>query len=467
MNKKLKFNNYLGYGLCDLGNNLGFSCISAFLTVFYSDVIGKNFSKEESVIWGIATSVILIVARIWDGINDPMMGMIVQRHKPSKLGKFRPFIIYGGIPLALVIIVMFIPFQNLGLVGAIAFTSLTYIAYGMLYTVVLVPYGSLATVMTRDENERSLLSVSRSIGGGIGGIPCGMLLPQIVYTVIDGNKIFNGDKFFICVCIIAVIIVVSYLIGFTQVKENYPYNEVDTNQKVNFSQTFKSIIKNKPFIIMSLLGMLLIASSMFMNSMYTYIFKENYEDGGLMTFVTIATYIPMLICIPLSGMIFKKIGKKEFMVPSLIIATIASLVMYLWKIDNPWIFLIFVALQGVGVAFITLEIWALAMDVIDYQELLTGKREEAPSYALFTFMRKIGQALAAFVPAIVSLCGYVAADTGHLSDTVKSNLYNSGTLIPFIIFAIMTVLICLYPLSKDKYIEMKKKLAIQRGDVNE
>ena len=468
MEKKLTLKNYLGYALIDLGNNIGFSVTSSYLTVFYVDVLCNSLSESEKAIWSIIITIIMVVARIWDGINDPIMGSIAQNSKTGKFGKFRKFILYGGILLSVIFIVMFLPIKNMKLAGITIFALVTYILYGMIYTVVLVPYGSLATLMTRNQNERSRLSIARAIGGGIGGVPAGMLFPLIIYDTVISEETsvstINSTKFFICIIAIAVIMVVSYLIGFKNVKENYPYKENET-KKIKFSESLKSLIKNKPFIIASIVGMLLIASSMFINTIDIYLFNVYYQKEGFMTYVTIATYLPMIIFIPLTELIIKKLGKKEMSIIGLFIAALSSLILFVFKFSNPWVFLVFVLIQGFGIAFITLEIWAICMDVIDYEETRTGKRNEATTYAIFTFMRKIGQALAAFVPLLLSLINY-NSDLGYSGQSVETavGIYNYATLIPFIIFLVMAILMLFYPLNKKNDALMRQKLELMRKE---
>ena len=471
MENKLKFRSYLGYGIADLGNNIAFAAVGSYLTLFYSDVLGANFDEKTSALWLSAVTAIMIVARIWDAVNDPIMGWLAQRAKPTKWGKFRHYLLFGGIPLAFSALLMFAPIPDMSLAECIVFALFTYIAYGMIYTVVLVPYGSLATVMTRDVRERSRLSIARSIGGGIGGIPAGMLFPLLVYTTVtasDGTSVseLDGMKLFVCMAVIAAIMIICYVTAFFTTKENYEYPH--TVQNTNLVVTLKSLVRNKPFVIMSLAGMLLIASSMYITSIDLYLFNVFYRKEGMMTFVTIATYAPMVITIPFTELIIKKVGKKEMCIYGLIASVAATFVMAVWRVPNPWIFIALCFVQGAGIGFFTLEIWALAMDVIDYQELRTGRREEATGYAAFTFMRKIGQALAAIVPALLGVVGYVSSKgyAGQSAETVDG-IYILATVVPLIMFVLMLVLMLLYPLNKKKDAEMREQLALRRASYGE
>ncbi|NLA77703.1 MAG: MFS transporter, partial [Clostridiales bacterium] len=404
-----------------------------------------------------AVFVIMLVARIWDGINDPVMGFFVQAHKPSKHGKYRPFLLWGGIPLALSVVLIFTYIPGLSNGAYIAVAASTYILYGMLYTVVCVPYGSLASVMTVDENERSLLSVFRSIGGGIGSVPTAILFPMLV--LVD-NKLDAG-RLLKAMAVIAVLMVVMYILGFSWTRENVPPEE--NPHKIKFTQTLKSLVKDRAFVLMSIVGCLLMASSMYMGTVNVYLFKDYFGKGGLLTVLTIISYAPMAIMIPFINKMIKKFGKKEISIAGLAVSAVASFVVFALRVTNPWIYIAMNAFINLGVGFLTLEVWAMAMDAFDYHELKTGRREEAVNYAVFTFMRKVGQALAALAPFFVGLVGYNSelVGLGQNTSTLKG-MYTVSTLVPFIMFAIMLAAMIFYPLNKRKTIEMREALAKQR-----
>ena len=155
---------------------------------------------------------------------------------------------------------------------------------------------------------------------------------------------------------------------------------------------------------------------------------------------------------------------KEMCVYGLILSVAATLVMSVWRIPNPWVYLVFCFLQGSGVGFFTLDIWAVAMDVIDCQELMPGRREEAIGYAAFTFMRKIGQAIAAIVPYLLAVVGYVTGSGyGGQTQEAVDGIYLLATVVPLIMFALMLLLMILYPLGKRRDGEMRARLAALRA----
>lgn len=442
--------NYVGYGMCDLANNLAFSAISTYLTVFYTDVLK---------IGTVAASVIMIVARIWDAVNDPIMGFFVQSRKPLKGGKYRPYILIGGVPLTILAALCFLKVDGLSTAGYTAYAAVTYILYGMLYTILLVPYGSLASVMSRNELERSKLSVFRSMLAGVGNVPVTIIFPMIVFT----NNVLDGDKIFRAMVVIAVIQVVTYIFSYCTTKENI---KSDNPEKTHILATLKNVIHSKAFIIMSLIGCFLIAVNMFMSTVNVYLFKDYFEKSSLLTLLTVISYAPMVIMIPFTGLIVRKVGKKEINVILLSIGTAAALLLFLVKPSNPYVYMVFCLFENVGISFLMLEVWAMALDVVDYQEWKTGVREEASNFALFTFMRKIGQTIAACAPLLLGLVGYDSdlAGTGTQSAETLGGMYSVATLVPFILLLLMLILSILYPLNKNMMGKMAGELAISRGE---
>ena len=455
MKEKLGFKNYFGYTMCDFANNLAFGVMGSYLSVYCSDILGIS---------GLTITAILIAARIWDAINDPIMGFLVQNKKPGKYGKYRPFIIYGGYPLALVAVLVFTRVSDNLLVSTI-WVAAMYILYGMIYTVLLVPYGSLASVMTTDDGERSILSICRAIGGGFGNLPSFIFPVCVMVAGADHNQMDAG-RLLIGMIVIAIAMVVLYTIAFLNTKEQVVAEAIP--EKVNILSTIKGLLANKAFVIMSLLGCLVIAVQMYLSTVNLYLFKDYFNNSSLNTIYMAVSYLPMIIMMPFTGKILKRIGKKEFCVASLAVSAVASFLSYVLHIgsENATLFLVLAFFINAGIGFIVLEVWAMAADVIDHQEWISGKREEAADYAIFTFMRKIGQALAALAPWFVGLAGYDSSLAGSgvsQGQAVLDRMYGVATLVPFIAITLMLVLAIFYPLNKATMDRMHAELRERRG----
>lgn len=455
MEGKLTFKNYVGYTMCDFGNNLAFCVMSSYLSIYCSDIIGMS---------GAAITAIMVIARVWDAINDPMMGFLAQRKKPGKGGKYRPFILIGGYPLAISAVLVFVKLTDNLTVNTI-WVAFAYILYGMLYTVLLVPYGSLASVMTTRDNERSILSMCRAVGGGAGNLPS-LLFPILVMTAGESGNQMDADKLLIGMVIIAVAMMALYTMAYKFTTERVIVEEKP--QKIRVAATVKGLLKSRAFVTMSLIGCLLIAVQMYTSTVNLYLFKDYFQRSAMNTVYMVISYAPMVVMMPFANILIKKFGKKEISVVSLGISVIASFLTFILHLgyDGIWPFIVLAFFINAGVGFLTLEVWSMAADIIDHQEWVTGKREEAANYAIFTFMRKIGQAIAALAPWFVSLAGYDSSIVGSgisQGDAVLSGMYNVATLIPFIIFLIMFILALLYPLNKKTTEQMHRELEEARA----
>ena len=452
MEKKLSAKNYVGYTLVDFANNLAFCVMSSYLTLYCTDILGMS---------GAVISAILIIARIWDAVNDPMMGFLAQRRKPGKNGKYKPFILWGGIPLSLTAVLVFTKVSD-SVAFNTAWVAVFYIAYGMLYTVLLVPYGSLASVMTNRENERSILSICRSIGAGIGNLPT-FIFPIVVMSAGTGGNQMDETRLFWAMVVIAVAMCMIYAVSYKCIDERVLVDT--TRQKTKVLTVLKHIFKDRAFIVMSLLGCLLMAVQMYTNTVNRYLVQDYFQNSSMNTVYMVVSYAPMVIMMPFVNVLIKKFGKKEICVAGLAVSTVASFLTYILKVgmDNVWLFIILAVFVNIGIGFLTLEGWAMAADIIDHQEWVTGRREEASNYAIFTFMRKVGQARAALAPWFVSLAGYDSSKAGtgvSQGETVLSGMYDIATLVPVVLFAIMLILAILYPLNKKTTEKMHAELAV-------
>ncbi len=470
----IKFKDKVGYALGDAGGLLTFSLIGSFLTVFYTDTLKIPLGQ---------ITVLMLVARIWDAINDPMWGAFVDSRKPTKWGRFKPYIFWFSIPMAVAAGLMFTKFDFIPESKYIVYAYITYILYGMMYTAVNIPYGSLASVVTDDEIERSSLSMWRSIGAGVGGLPGQILLPMFVYSVVrDANgkevvdeagnvvKQLNGNVLTTAVIALAALSVLVYFLHFKMTKERVTLPAKQAGTKLNLFKTIRDLFSNLPFISLCIVSMLLIAFQMYYQTAFNYLFKDYFAKPGLFALVTVCTYGPMAIFLPFMGKLIRKFGKKELCAVGLAFAAVVNIFLFVLRgtplAHNPYVFLVFTFFSGMGQTFLVLEVWALVMDVIDYHELRTHRREEGTSYSLYSFTRKLGQTLAgAGVPILLKAIGYDQERVG-LGQTkeVLDKLYDISTLVPAITLAVMALILFFgYSLSKKKLAVIHDELTALRA----
>ncbi len=430
----------IGYALGDAAGLMTFALVGSFLQVFYTNVLYIDPNK---------ITLLFLIARIWDAINDPMWGAVVDSRRPGKNGKFRPYLRWFSTPLAIFGVLMFVKIPGLSEGQYLAFAYITYIGYGMLYTIVNIPYGSMASVITTDELERSSLSMFRSIGAGFGGLPGQILLPLFVYSTVaaTGERVLDGNKLLIGVAVLAAVSILVYQLCYKMTIERVVAKP--TEKKVRVGKTVKSLFKNRPFIALCIASMLLITVQQYTQTTYHYLFLNYFKKPELYSLVTVFTYLPMALLLPVLQKIVRRFGKKEACAVGMAGAFIANLVLWLIGTKSVVVFFVFCFLSGLGMTFFVLEVWALVTDVIDYQETLSGQRDEGTSYAFFSFTRKLGQTIAGVLgTGVLTLIGY---DAKNLTSQAVDKLYGVSTALPALMCLLMALSLgVFYPLTKKR-----------------
>ncbi len=438
----IKMKDKIGYALGDTAGILTFGIIGSFLQIYYTNVL---FISAEKIM------ILFLVARIWDAVNDPIWGIIVDSRKVGKNGKFRPYLLHASPLLACAAILMFLKIPGLSENQYLLYAYITYILYGMFYTAINIPYSSLASVITSNEYERSSLSMFRSIGAGLGTLPGQIVLPLLVYTTVNGTRILNGSRLFIGVVVLSVLSIFVYQLCYKWTKERV--RTPQGSHSTGIRKTIGILLKNRPFVVLSLASMLLLALQQYTQTIYNYLFLDYFKKPGLYSLVTIFTYLPMLILIPFIQKIIRKTGKKEICAVGMLLAAAANFALFFLHTSSPSIFFVFTFLSGFGMTFFVFEIWALATDTVDYQEQLSHQRDEGTAYAFFTFMRKVGQTIAGVLgTGVLSLIAYKAT---NVTVETTEKMYTCATLLPGLICLVMAFLLgVLYPLNRKRLQEM-------------
>jgi len=444
----------VGYALGDTGGTLFLGMIGSFLMMFYSDVLHIPMAS---------ITVLLLVLRIWDGINDPIWGSIVDRRPAGKHGKFRPYLRAFCIPLAVSAVLMFTKIPGLSATQYLIYAYITHILYEGFYTTVNMPLGAMASVITDDGAERSQLSIFRSIGSGVGSAVAAVLLPFLVYsTTAGGDKFLDSQKVFIAMCVFAGLSVVIHMSAFKLTTERIP--PPPEEEKHNIFRTVGTLLRNRPYLALCFASMLLIGSTLYTQTVYNYLYKDFFARPELYSFVSIATYAPTVVLLPFLHKLVLRFGKKRLCAWGLLLSAAANTAALVLRTANPFVFMGFCFFSGLGGTFLNMELWALIADVLDYQELLSRKREEGTCYALFFFMRKIGQTLAGSGSAF--LLGKIGYDETKIvqSPGVANRMYTTATLAPAIAYALMFLAMAFwYPLNPKKEEKLREDLRTQRA----
>ncbi len=398
---KITVKNKIGYGLGDTGNGITFAMSSTFLMAFYLDVLG---------ITGIAIGTLFLVARIWDAINDPMMGALtdkmfikrMRKHRGVKVDKFRPFLIKGSFLVIAAAILMFVAPDSFTVSQKLIWAYVTYILWGMAYTFINIPYGSLAAVMTQDPAERASLSVSRGVGGMFGNI-----LPTIVVPICLTQ--FSGvgqNAYLIAMIGMGVVAFICYILAYVMTEENVVHEISEADEKVSFKESFSVLRKNRPFIAISLGSISMLLGLMVMGAMSLFYFRENLNALNLMAIGSLLRIIPLFVLAPILKPLVSKFGTKTVVANSSLLSAITFAVL-LFLPDNVMLYMGISLIGSIFLMVPNMLIWGMVSDSIDYNQYLCGKRQEGVIYGSYSFVRKLGQAIAGFIGASgMAIIGY-------------------------------------------------------------
>ena len=445
----------IGYAMGDFSSLLVFGLVQSVLQKYYTDVVGVSV---------VSIMIMFIVARIWDAINDPLWGRIIDNAGTRADGRYRRWLKIFALPVAFAAVLMFVRIPGLSQTASLIYAYVTYILFGMLYTCINIPYGSLAQVITSSDKERSTLSVFRSIGSTFGAMPAMALISLCYVKDSAGNSVMSYQKIIIGVIVIAVLAAVGFLLTYNWTKERVQ-SVPKPREKGQTMQVIKALLKSRPFVAVCLASMLFLAAQMFGQSYYSYLFDYYFKAPGLTLMPTVFQYLPVAVIMFFATKLGNKFGRREICSYGILLAGVCNLVLYLLNTHNVVIYLVVLLLSGIGNAFIFLLVWSLASDAMDYNEVKFGLNDSATSYAFYSFMRKLGQTIAAIlVNAALLRIGYTenVLNTANIDDAALRGMYAYSVLIPAVLYILVFVLLrFVYPLGKKQIEELQAEKARQ------
>ncbi|MBO9483413.1 glycoside-pentoside-hexuronide (GPH):cation symporter [Salinisphaera sp. G21_0] len=388
--------NRVGYAMGDLGNTLTFGMMSTFLLAYYTDVLG---------ITAAAAGTLFLVARIWDAVNDPIMGAICDKLFTRKHtgDKFRGFLVKGSWPVAVAAIFVFWAPQGLSDSQKLIWAYATYIVWGMTYTFINIPYGSLATVMTNDKGERASLSAARGVGSMAGNVVGNIVVP--LFLSIFADDFAKGYLY--SAVFVSTFAMIAYLISYRHTAE-YIRHEPST-ENINIFQGITSLRKNSLFLCVSISSAFMLAAFMAQSAITYYYLTENLD--GQLWFISLSSAVSVLAILIISSFIGKlalKFGTRKIMITGFLLAGITATVCFLLP-DSIYVMFLWLFVGIPLMLLPNLLIWANVSDSIDYNSYLSGQRQEGVIYSSYSFARKMGQALAGFIAGTgLSFIGYQA-----------------------------------------------------------
>ena len=395
------FRDILGYFMGDFGCNMSFTLISSYMFIFYTQYIGISLAHY---------SIIILITKIFDGINDPIIGAIVDRMGADKKGeKFKQWILRGSPFLALAATVIFIDAADWSYAAKLGLCIGGYILGDLTYTVVNVPYGALSSVMTSKPSQRAALSNARSWGYIIAGVPLGILIPLFTYEQVTKNgqtaSIFRGERMFPIAIILGIISIVAFALLYLNTEERIQHTESEGEKvKFNYFITLKDFFRNRAILGISLASIAQIMFIMGGNQLHQLTYQMYFRDGTLSSYAILTQIIPLFVGTALGGSLVGKLGKKELSTWPLLGAIAVYAFLYLVEIKNP---ILWITMQIIANSFafgLAIYTWGMVADAIDYQEWKTGIRNEGSVYATYSMLRKIAQGFGqSFIPAAIAI----------------------------------------------------------------
>ncbi|MFC4801933.1 MFS transporter [Neobacillus sp. GCM10023253] len=439
----------LGYLFGDFGNDFFFILVASFLMVYYTDVYGLNPAFVGTL---------FLVARLWDAVADVSWGRFIDTRKSGKNGKFRPWIFRMSFPLVVTGVLMFvhIPGMSTGFYEAYAFV--TYILWGTLYSTVNIPYGSMASVITGDPVERTSLSSWRTLGGNLAGLIINVVGPMILFV----NNKADANHFLLGAIIFGVLAIACYMACYKMSVERITITD-SKKEKVNLGQTLKGLAKNKPLLWILIASLAFMVTFMLIGAVNVYLFKDYFGNAKALSMVGLIQSVAVFVGMPLVKPLVAKFGKKEVAAAGLLLAAVVYGVLYLLPNLNANQFIGILAIAMFGYGLFNLVVWAFVTDVIDYHEYLTGLREDGTVYSIYSFARKVGQAIAGGVGGFaIASVGYNATLKAQTQETLNG-IHTLATLVPAVtLLVIFLILVFLYPLNKKKTQQLAIDLAEKR-----
>lgn len=457
--KRLPLVSYFAYGAGDAANNLSFTMAAMFLMLYYTNVMG---------VAGAVVGTMFLIVRFLDAFVDVSVGRWVDAKKPGRLGKFRWFIFWFSFPLlffsmAIYSARVFFP----GITGGwtILYMYVTYLLMGScLYSIVNIPYGSMAPAITQVPTERGKLATFRSCGAALAVLALSFIIaPQITANQKDPNAL-QGSLF---------ITTAAFVIAGTAL---YMFTVFGTKERVarpagtvSLRDSMRTLGKNKPLIWLAIGSVLFLTGLTALSTLGTYVAIYVQRNAEYIAWNTLAQTIGLFVISPFVPWMVRTIGKRGGYIIFGCFGIIGALILGFAPLGTaPFWGLVAFFFVGVGVNGVNTLMWALEADTVEYGEWMTGQRTEGTTYAVFSFTRKMGQALGGFVGGLaLTWAGFnsAAASTGGSQAAGVAGaiqLWSAGLVVVFVVASL--VVMFRYPLTEQKFLSITQEIAVRRTE---
>ena len=462
--RKFGIRDSIAYAAGDFGCNMSFA-LKGTMAIFWT-----QFMRMDSLLY----AGLLILVQIWDAINDPLIGSIIDNDKKRKYkrGKFLAYIWFGSIGLLVAGALCFIPWvkDSQPLVKAIVFVA-GYILWDAFYTIANVPYGSLLSLISKDPADRASLSAWRSVGSMIGNMVPMVLLPMLIY---DKNNNILGERVFFIALIMGVAGFFSFqfMIRNTTVRVEENVTLSEEPQKFNVIKAMGNFVRNRPAVGATLAAMGMFIGMQAATTAVTVMFQSYFKNVAISGLINMFALIPIVVFTPLARKLVVKYGKKELSVVGTLCSVAACVIMLVAPITPDIrgiiIYIVCQLVNSLGMGIYSTVSWSMMGDAIDYNEWKFGAREEGTVYSLHSFFRKLAQGIGPSLALVIMVAlGYSEINAGNQLFSVALNMrYLVAALYLFAALMQFVGLALVYNLNKKTLEQMNRELAERRNEEN-
>ena len=448
----------IAYAAGDFGCNMSFA-LKGTLFIFWT-----QFMQMDPLVY----SGLFLLCQIWDAINDPLIGTIIDNDKRTtyKRGKFLAYIWLGSLGLLVAGACMFLPLPNLPSVAKSILFVAGYVLWDAFYTVANVPYGSLLSLISEDSGDRASLSAFRSVGGLLGNILPMVLLPFLMYE----NNVMVGQRVFFTALIMGVMGFLSFqfMIRNTVIRVETNVAVGEDAPKFNILKAMGNFLKNRPAVGATVAAMGMFIGQSGAASAVTVMFQSYFKDVTMSGIVGMFSMIPIILFTPLARKMVDKFGKKELSSVGAVISLVATVAFLVMPVPANmtgvfmYIGVMFVYSMGLGI-YSTVS-WALMGDAIDYNEWKTGAREEGTVYSLHSFFRKLAQGVGpSLCGVLMTMLGYTGNATGETMEVATNIRYLVSGMYLFAAICMFVGLALINNLDKKTLAKMSEELNARKA----
>ncbi|MCM1989583.1 MFS transporter [Oceanirhabdus seepicola] len=433
---RVKFREYCAFSFGVFGQNIIGGFVVAYIMIFYTDYLG---------IASTAAGTLFFVARLWDAFNDPMMGFLAEQTR-TRWGKFRPYFLFAPLPLLIIIVLSFtIPSFK---IDNLLWAYVTYIAYGMIYTVMDIPMWSMTSVMSKNQVERN-----RLITCGKTAAPLAIVLVSVVTVPLI--KVFGeGAKGYSMTALLyGIIAFIGFMVLFLFTRERVEYS----NNKVTLKDSIKLIVKNTPLLkILSAQVLIILVNGLIMALIMYYCIYVLGNDVYV-PILSASFVIPMIVGITIALKLGEKFGKKRTLIVFLVMRFMGFILLFLVGYENIYLLVGVNAIVSITFGAPEVLLPSMMVETIDYMELKTGVRAEGVIWSTQTFIAKTGGALSGILLGVLlKFIEYVPNEVQKVS-TIKG-FHGILTLVPAVALLLALIPVCMYKLDEKKYREILREL---------